>query len=141
MTIQEDTHYDRPLDVEGEPVGRSDSAASFTYSDMELNRTVNRCSSGEEFEFPLLVSATTDDGTGIISSLRLQHLCACHNTYDHAIESGKSTATNGVAKTVETTAQKVQQMETSRALDEALQHLDDHHLEQIRGMYIIVCCH
>ena len=66
-----------------------------------------------------------------------------HVTIHHAIESGKSTATNGVAKTAETTAQKVQQMETSRALDEALQDLDDHHLEQISGMYmyIIVCCH
>ena len=72
MTIQEDTHYDRPLDMEGEPVGRSHSAASFSYSDMELNRTVNRCSSGEEFEFPLPVSATTDEGTGIIYIIIIQ---------------------------------------------------------------------
>ena len=105
---------------------------------MELNTTVNRCSSEEEFEFPLPVLPTTEEGTG--TGLHLQDLNACA-IHIHVVESVKCTATNGVAKTVETTTQKIQQMETHRALDEALQHLDDHHWEQASGMYNIFPLH
>jgi hypothetical protein len=109
------------MDMERGPVGRSDSAASFNYSDVEISKALSRCSSGEEFEFPLPAPATSEERADLYG--------------EEAEKPG--TGANGVAikslEVVETTAQKMQQLETQKALDEALQHLDDQDWKQANG--------
>ena len=127
--------------MERGPVGRSDSAASFNYSDVEISKALSRCSSGEEFEFPLPAPATSEEragGSSLVEFLDLHNLCHLTHKDLYGEEAEKpGTGANGVAikslEVVETTAQKMQQLETQKALDEALQHLDDQDWKQANG--------